>query len=105
MAGPSSQTKRGSKRSFLRDYFYDHPTIQVNTGNLNTLSGNPGPPPQSTNLKPKVSCRKCFDDALLALQNSDSAAVTAHSMDHVRSDEVLRDICELIIKLKLTCQY
>jgi hypothetical protein len=74
------------KQSFLRQYFYDHPTRPDNSH----LIGNP------PNQKRRVYCKLCFDDAFLTLKNSDSAAVASGSFDHVRSDEVLKNICELI---------
>lgn len=87
--GPSTSAKRSSKRSFLREYFYDLPD-QAGTG-----MGNP------PNFKQKVSCSRCFNDAFLTLKNADIAAVAAGSLDHVRSDEILRNICELLIELGL----
>jgi hypothetical protein len=81
---PAKRTS--TKRSFLRDYFYDHPIRADNSH----LIGNP---PHS---KQKVYCKNCFDDAFLALKNSDAIAFAAGSLGHVRSDDVLRNIRELL---------
>lgn len=80
------QSRRRTNRSFLREYFYDHPPQADNSHLM-------GIPP---NLKQKVYCMKCFDHALLSLKNSDHAAVAAQTLDHVRSDEILRNLSELI---------
>jgi hypothetical protein len=88
--GPQA-AKRSSKRSFLREYFYDHP---IRTDNSH-LMGNP------PNFKQKVYCSKCFDDTFLTLKNADATSVATQTLDHVRSDEILRNICELLINLAL----
>ncbi|KAF8157251.1 hypothetical protein B0H34DRAFT_675559 [Crassisporium funariophilum] len=70
------------KQSFLRQYFYDHPPQQDNSH----LMGNP------PHQKRKVYCKLCFNDAFLTLKKSDCAAVASGSSNHVRSDEVLKNI-------------
>ena len=91
MAFTLASTKRSSKRSFLRDYFYDHPIWADNSH----LIGNP------PNFKQKVYCKKCFDHAFLTLKNTDISSVAALSIDHVRSDELLQNICEFKLLIDL----
>jgi hypothetical protein len=78
----ASGSGKRTSRSFLRDYFYDHP-VQADGSHL-------------TGGKHKVYCRQCFDAALLRLKSEDQAAVASGSMHHIRPDEVLRSLCELL---------
>jgi hypothetical protein len=80
-----------NRRSPLRIYFYDHPIRADNSH----LIGNP------PNHKPKVYCKVCFYDALVTLKNADTTAFTAGLLGNVRSEKVLKNICELLIQVKL----